>query len=431
MSVEPCKERLLDFPIDMSGKKIVISEEALTTEVGHFYEYNRAVVEIARFYGADPLVAVHKDANGTVLSGLPAKPVYSRTSWGTINTEPNPVKRHTSTLAHNLRISRTMSKLLKETGPVDVLFAPTVTIHHLLGFYLLALQRMGRDFNRMVLLTRNTIATYEGENSKPQFKAQAIVFAKLIQSMSKRYSEHQFTFATDSDRLADEYEVLCRLRPVVFPSPRIAPARLVKPWSGKTVKFVSLGPARFEKGIDILEAAVSKLLSSSEMIAAARFVIQWNQAIYRGPELILPDGFLKAHPLVRYITEEMSSHAYDNELYDADCIVLPYRQSSYFARISGVAVEAATAGIPIIYTLNTWCEDFVKKSGAGIGVPDGDADALADAIRTMTHEAAAFRAAASLAARRAREANSAESFARLLFAGSSPAITGTVDAHAL
>lgn len=395
--------------------KLLLSEEALVSEVGHFFEYTRSVVEIAAGQGITSFVAVHKDANATVIDTLPAYPVYPRTSWGTINILNNPLVRHSKTIAHNLQIYRTMSKLLDEVGPVDVVFAPTVTIHHLLGFYLLARRKLGKDFSRLVILTRNTIASYIPDDPTPKFKKQAVIFAKLIQRLSAKYTEEQFTFATDSERLADEYEVLCGIRPKVFPSPRIAPPRIVNTPRGDTVTYSSLGPARFEKGIDILEDAVERYAVEANEDDPARFVIQWNQPLYHGDALVEPKLALKENPKVRFITDELSSEEYDAELYGADCLIVPYRRESYFARISGVAVEAVTAGIPVIYTTNTWCEDLVTKSGAGIGVPDGDPEALANAMRIMTRDIEKYSDAAKKAAQKARDENSAEAFAELLF----------------
>ncbi len=402
------------------GKSLLVSEEALQTEVGHFFEYNRSIYEIAKNFGVETAFAIHKQANQSIIDVLSACPVYEKTSWGSISTERNPVKRHAGTIIHNLRVYSTMREVLKQLGGTDVIFAPTVTIHHLLGFYLLARRHLGRDFKRLVILTRNNIASYDEGSSIPNFKRQSIIFAKLIQSLSKIYSSEEFAFTTDSERLADEYEVLCGIRPIVMPSPRIAPPRiaplrLAEAKSDGLTRFVSLGPARFEKGIDLFETAIAQTLNAPTPLRSAQFIVQWNQPVYDGPKLVTPNEELLVHPATRYITEDMSSDVYDSELYNADCIVLPYRRSSYFARISGVAVEAVTAGIPLIYTKDTWCEGLVQISGAGIGIPDGDAKALADAIREITENIDHYRQAAKDAAKQARDANSPDSFMRLLF----------------
>lgn len=111
----------------------------------------------------------------------------------------------------------------------------------------------------------------------------------------------------------------------------------------------------------------------------------------------------------------MDSRAYDAALAASDCILLPYERLGYFARISGVAVEAATAGVPMIYTRDTWIADLVESCGAGIGVDDGDVAGLARAIHAMAADHAAFRARAMARRDAARAAHSSRAFVDLLW----------------
>jgi glycosyltransferase involved in cell wall biosynthesis len=403
----------------LSGRTIIVSEEALQSEVGHFFEYNKAVVYLCQGLGATCNVAVHANANDRVRNSLPAKPVFARTSWGSINTEPDPVRRYMAAAAHNLMVFRTMSRLVDELGPVDVVFAPTVTIYDIVGWRMFAARYLGSKVGRLVLLIRNAAARYEEGSSVPIFKASQKPLAAALRSFKHFERDGRYTFATDSERLADEYEALSGCRPVVFPSPRIAPASsegsLQQGKCDDRVVFASLGPARLEKGIDIFQAAIAKVLKSG-LSRDARFVVQWNMPIL-GPsgQTIDPDAELVRSDRVRILTEDLSSEGYNAELLGADCIVLPYRRDAYFARISGIAVEAATAGIPMIYTCGTWCEDLVTSSGAGIGVPDGDADALANAMIEMAANIVSYRHQAAAAAERARAAHSAEAFIELLW----------------
>lgn len=402
----------------LNGRKLIVSEEGLLSEVGHWFEYCKAVVEINQQQGVSCTVAAHADASTAVRTELPYRGVYSRTSWGTINTETNPLKRHSGTLRHNVTVYTAMSRLLSETGPVDVVFAPTVTIQHILGWRLFAARHLGKSVGRLVLLIRNTVAHYDKGSQVPQFKKSAQLLALAIRSFKKYELEGRYTFATDSERLADEYEALSGCRPVVFPSPRISPssdasARLAK--SGEVIVFASLGPARLEKGIDVLQAAIAKVLAKGAS-GSAHFVIQWNMPIADASgQIIHPDAAVVSNERVRFLTEDLSSEEYLSELLNSDCLVLPYRHESYFARISGVAVEAATAGIPMIYTRGTWCEDLVTSAGAGIGVPDGDADALAGALAEMTENIHMYRAAARDAAAKARALHTPDSFLQLLW----------------
>lgn len=111
----------------------------------------------------------------------------------------------------------------------------------------------------------------------------------------------------------------------------------------------------------------------------------------------------------------MSSAAYDAAVARTDCMLLPYRRASYFARISGVAVEAVTAGVPVIYTRDTWNEDLVIDLGAGIGVADNDVKGLVEAIATMVDDFDQFSADAVARADLARRSHSPMAFASIVW----------------
>ncbi len=83
-----------------------------------------------------------------------------------------------------------------------------------------------------------------------------------------------------------------------------------------------------------------------------------------------PGEILKNHPKVRVIDRAVQSQEYGYLLSETDCMILPYRNSSYHARVSRVAIEAVTNGIPVIYTNHGWLEETINHYGAGIGIED-------------------------------------------------------------
>ena len=219
------------------------------------------------------------------------------------------------------------------------------------------------------------------------------------------------------------------IRPVVFPSPRIAlPVKLSegRASGSGSYTFGCLGPARFEKGIDILQAAIARFLAA-EPAADVRFLIQWNQDIVKAEGSIYrPDPVLEADQRVIFLRDEIDSERYTRLLAETDCMVLPYRREAYFARISGVAVEAVTAAVPVIYTKGTWMEDFILGVGAGLGVRSGDIDSLAAAISTAINQREQLAAQAVARSHQARNAHSADRFLDLLWgktALNTPAMT--------
>ena len=144
------------------------------------------------------------------------------------------------------------------------------------------------------------------------------------------------------------------------------------------VRFASLGGARDEKGIFDLIAAVIEL---EELGKAGRlsFVIQCNTT---DPAIdsAIDDLARRNFRSVELVRTPLSSDQYKALLANADVVVLPYTRPVYEARSSGVFVEAAGAGKPMIVTADTWMGDELYRSGAGTVCPERDPSALAQAI---------------------------------------------------
>jgi glycosyltransferase involved in cell wall biosynthesis len=401
---------------DLSGRRLLIVEEALRDYVGHWFEYVKSVAEINEGAGVKVTVAAHRQIDKELASRIHAHGVFAQTNWDGIYNNPHAWRRYIGVAQHNWRVYRAMSRFLEETGPYDCVFVPTVVIHHIGAWRLLAAREVGHSIKRLVLFFRNNIAHYDVDSSEPRYAWSSIVWRHLLQGFAPKIRDGSVCFATDSERLAREYEVLAGIRPAVFPSPRISGFQNVALRApGAPFVFGCLGPARFEKGIDLLQTAAKRFLALRST-ADVRFVIQWNQSIRNEDGTIYqPDPELVSDRRVRLITKPLDSAAYDTEVRATDCMVLPYRRASYFARISGVAVEAVTAGIPVIYTENTWMADLVESVGAGAAMRDGNIDSLVAAIGRMFDERDFFRQRARDAMSGARAAHSGASFAGALW----------------
>lgn len=403
----------------LAGKRLLVVEEALRDRIGHWYEYVKAVAEINAAEGAEVTVGAHCRIDPAIAAEINARPLFARTNWDGVYVHPRAWRRYLGIALHNWQVFRTMNRFVREHGPFDCLFAPTVVIHHIWGWRLLLLVQRKR-IGRMVLLFRNNAGAYAPGSSTPAFKRSTVVLKWALQSFAGELARGRAAFATDSLRLAREYELLCGIAPEVYPSPRVAPfletAQEDKPDSEPLI-FSCLGPARFEKGIDLLQEAIALFLADWSG-RPAHFVIQWNQPILNADGTIYePDAGLLADPRVTYITEPLDSAGYDKAVAECDCMLLPYRRASYFARISGVAVEAATAGIPMIYTEDTWTADFAEASGAGIVVADGDVAALVEAMRDMARDYRQYRARARGRSKAAQQEHSSGAFLAKLWGG--------------
>ncbi len=400
-------------------KRLLIVEEALKDRRGHWYEYDKAVRSINAARGVSVVVAAHQSVAPEIMTELNAAPVFRYTNWDQIYYSARPFKRYWGVLVHNWRVWRAMDRFLKDSEPFDHIFVPTVAVFHLAAWFFLCMRHKNKKFKRLTLLFRNNAGRYVAGQSRPVFKRSSYILRQLLRSFGPWVRDGAVCLATDSSRLSAEYTALCGLPFQTFPHALIrthtATVHLRK--SGDPVVLACLGPARLEKGIDLLEKAVRLLLDRKPELNV-RYVIQWNQELRTlDGGRIEPDSGLVKSGRVDYLTRELSSDEYDRQLLRADCMVLPYRRESYCARISGVALEAMAAGIPLIYTRDTWMEDAVLAHGAGLAVEDESAEDLADKITEMVSRADEFRAAAARRSAAAVEHHSPERLMAALWGG--------------
>ncbi|MBW4575264.1 MAG: glycosyltransferase [Aphanothece sp. CMT-3BRIN-NPC111] len=398
-------------------RRLLIVEEALKDYTGHWYEYDKAVTEINRLRGVDVAIAAHQTVSPEIVQELKALPLFQYTNWDGIYYSPSALKRYWGIGQHNWRVYKTLDKFLASSEPFDCIFVPTVIIYHLAAWLLLVRKYQGKKFKRLVLFFRNNAGSYPNNSIQPVFKRSTNILKKTIQSFQCFIQSGVVCLATDSSRLALEYNILTGVDVKVFPSPRIKllAEQIVQKSPGELVVMSCLGPPRLEKGIDLLQLAILHLIKEHPELNV-KFIIQWNREIYYldGSKLE-PNPKLENSQNVLLLKSDLSSDEYDQYLAQSDCIVLPYRRESYYARISGIAVEAATAGIPIIFTKDTWMEDAVSQYGAGLGVENENVLDLAEKIYLMALQISKYRAEAMVKAKLAQAYHSPENFLKCLW----------------
>lgn len=396
----------------LSGKRLLVVEEVLKDPIGHWYEYVRSVAELNRAEGVEVTTVGHVAMEPGIAAELNAIAAFPQSRWDGVYAHPKAWRRYLGVIYHNWLVFRVMSRIVRDQGPFDLLFAPTVTVHHIWGWRML-LALYGKRIGRMVLLFRFNEGFYPPGSSTPIFARSSIAIKWGMQSFAKALAMGKAAFATDSSRLAREYQILTGITPDIYPSPRVAPfSSSERPLKQADAPLVlsSLGPARFEKGIDLLQNAI-KACFAKGFPRPVKFVIQWNQPILAGDgKLYEPDPELLADPRVEFITRALDSGEYDAAIEATDLMLLPYQRASYYARISGVAVEAATAGIPMLYTRDTWNSDLVDSCGAGVPWDDGDQAGLAAGIENFVDNYQTFHDAAMARRADAQAAHSSGAF---------------------
>jgi glycosyltransferase involved in cell wall biosynthesis len=312
--------------------RLLIVEEALRNREGHWFEYNRATKSaVQETQGVHVDMLGHSTMESDVAAELNAIPHFRYTVWDQIYNQPQAWKRYFGILRHNKRLHDDLARFLTRAGPYDTVFAPTVVLHHLLGYHRIAKRFGGSSLQQLVLLIRNNIALYDTDGNRT-FRSTAKFWKWAIQRFRPLIAAGRVRFVTDSERLANEYEGVVRL----------------------------------------LEAA--RLLADEKLERKIEITLQWREAFD------LPDGgrigpddvgkYESQNVSFRIIREPLSSDAYLQELKNADAIILPYRREVYYARISGVAVEAMMLGKPVLFTTDTWIDTVCQQFDLGIGMMD-------------------------------------------------------------
>ncbi len=366
----------------LAGRRILIIEEALRTTTGHFFEYDRAVKEASEARGAVAVVAGHAAMDDDVRKALSAEAAFPRTCWEIGFGAMGPLRRQCEIVRHNAMFYRTVRKLLRSHGPFDVVFAPTVTIYHAPAMALLARTVPTAQAGRFVSFFRNSVGVRDSDGVWHIDRLKGAVWRRVFRSLEVSAQQGRSAQVTDSSRLAEEYAVLTGGALTVLPHPAMTVRDLVQQRDFDLTPFTfgHLGPPRLEKGVDIFLDAIGQFLDARPN-ADVRFLVQWNQPLYGADgRAVEPDAALEADPRVTFIRDPMDSEAYLAQLKSIDCMVLPYRRDAYASRISGIAVEAATAGQCLIVSEDTWLSDLMCEHGHGLTVPDGDITALAAAM---------------------------------------------------
>jgi glycosyltransferase involved in cell wall biosynthesis len=144
----------------------------------------------------------------------------------------------------------------------------------------------------------------------------------------------------------------------------------------KPIVFGCYGAARWEKGSDLLQVAIRRVLETNPDIPA-KFCLQWlGDFTNESGEVVRLDQWLKNHPKVQVFTEHFKEMEYAAQLAMTSAMILPYR-SPYRLRVSRVVIEAMMYGMPVIATKGTTLFAQAEEHGVVVGCEEGDEESLA------------------------------------------------------
>ena len=233
----------------------------------------------------------------------------------------------------------------------DIVFIPTLNEREMLGL-LKYFKRDARSANASWhLLFRRNI--YRGRD--PEYAAQDEQTRELrsaFQTFDRSLTGQRVVLWTDSAALTHQYSRLLVREFRTLPIPVGADYRRTErePHHDR-MRVVYVGDARTEKGYPHLPELVQHLLATEGRKTQLEFGIQSNFNLRDGdPGSAVARAQLEAMDSARVeiYREALTSAEYRALMSSGDLVLVLYDRDNYYARSSGIFVEAMVAGLPVV-----------------------------------------------------------------------------------
>lgn len=365
--------------MESSNKRFLIIEEALQDESGHWYEYTQSVIDLLVKNNFEVQVAAHINLKKNIIKNATTHPIFLVNAWSGIYKRGFlGLKRIVGFFKHNYLYYCTLSKFFNENQKFDKIFSPTLSCtYHLFAWFLLLIKFNKEKIPSLLLLIRHDIR---------RTRLSLLIAFIGLQLLRFFIKDKRVRLFTDSEQLASYYKQLTGYCFSTLPIPHINTEKIfISDVEKKIIRFVSLGPPRYEKGSDLILKALKKL-TQKKTSHNFEFILQINDPRDLEKSFYEDILFLKRNQKIIFIEDALTREKYQSILLSADVIILPYRAQFYNKRTSGVAMEAISNGIPLIYTKDTWIESIVEKYGAGISIENEKIDSLIAAFYEMSKD---------------------------------------------
>ena len=177
------------------------------------------------------------------------------------------------------------------------------------------------------------------------------------------------------------------------------------------------GAARQDKGFSAVVDLVAFLADTGSDVPV---VIQASPDHYDryDPEAKAALSRLRSvrYPFLRVVRETLEPSAYSDLFRGAICLQ-PYRRWDFADRVSGVTLDALSAGCPVVATDGTWMARVIRRFDAGKGVGDLSPESLMAAVHDIRSDYGRYRTNAVRAGVTLQEENSGRHLMSILSGG--------------
>jgi glycosyltransferase involved in cell wall biosynthesis len=357
----------------------LIVEDALHDRKGHWFEYLNTFVQGLRALGDEVTVLAERAAEPFLVEQLKVQPVLPASIWHRMGDDAGTLRRYLRVPVHAWQTYCVLKKYFQRDNSYDVVFIPTVLVHHLLGWTWLIKMTLRRTSSRILLFFPNTPIQLDPKDGAPAWlpTPTARLFCRLIRCLKNEVDEGRVILGVETEPMR---EALTRLTGVVFtyfPHP-VEPLPLATEFCPNKDEIImaAYGGARHEKGSDLIVTAVNEFCRRHPD-SRVRFILQCVGGEAEQWEK------LQGNPKIRLLANYFNDGEYARQLRATDVMLLPYRCLSYNLRVSRVAIESMINGIPVVVTRGTTLASQAENFGAAVLCEDGNVDSILAAIETV------------------------------------------------
>lgn len=392
----------------------LIAEDSLESRAGHWFEYLRGFAQELPAIGDEITLLVSSRAEASVRTELNGMAVLPEGIFKQLS-RPAPLGTRLARIpAFAIRTARSVRPYLDKDCAPDVVFVPTVTLYHLVAWSLLVKGRRWPSKTRLLLFFPGLPIRLDASQAQLDGSPTSRLFRFVLGRLAPEIRRGRVVLGVETQAMQRAAEALFGVPICYLPHPVAVPLLGRSDIAEPPITFGAYGPARYEKGGDVLVAAIDHLLAKQPS-SSPTFGLQWID------DFSAPDGrrcqipaSVQSHPRVEVIRRIFAAGEYERYLARTAALVLPYRPSSYNLRVSRMAIEGLVRGLPMVVSRNTTLADQTAQFGAGLECNASDPDSLADTLCSAANQLPTLQAAASSRARLAQQHFSVQTFRSLL-----------------
>lgn len=411
-----------------------IIEDALCERKGHWFEYLRTFQRGLAAQGDQVRFFASRECSDEVARAFAAEPVLPKSIWARMSDGAPKWRRLLRIPAHAFGTYRAVSKLLAgcpaphapssqirdDQALPDLIFVPTVLVHHLAGWLPLIRRKLHNAPTRVLLFFPNTPLYFDAHgNVRLAGEPTAKLFRWYIRRFAPQVSSGKVVLGAETRPMAKALSDVTGVPFTYLPHPVEFSAEAPSggdddlPGKNRPLLCGAYGAARADKGSDLLQKAIHQVLEGSPEIPA-RFALQWITDFRdEHGNMVSCDPWLRDHPKVEVIDEYFVGDRYREQLSKTDVLLLPYGKD-YRLRVSRVVIEALAQGKPFVVGSGTTLEDQGREFGASVIFDNKSVDSLVQALQAAVANFAQLDHQAHHHAAAAREHFSVATFRNIL-----------------